>query len=87
MGLPPGKSRYRHLVAQLLLVEDDAVIRGAPRRPAQPAARRIAEASGGSLVVGRSAAGGGKVTVSLGSPGGPPETRRRHGRDRLRLRA
>ena len=29
MGLPPGKSRYRHLVAQLLLVEDDAAIRGA----------------------------------------------------------
>jgi signal transduction histidine kinase len=50
-------------------------------------ARRIAEASGGSLVVGRSASGGGKVTVSLGSPGGPPETRRRHGRNRLRLRA
>jgi signal transduction histidine kinase len=50
-------------------------------------ARRIAEASGGSLVVGRSASDGGKVTVSLGSPGGPPETRRRHGRNRLRLRA
>ena len=29
MGLPPGKSRYRHLVAQLLLVEDDATIRAA----------------------------------------------------------
>jgi len=28
-GLPPGKSRYRHVVAQLLLVEDDAAIRGA----------------------------------------------------------
>jgi signal transduction histidine kinase len=50
-------------------------------------ARRIAEASGGSLVVGRSASSGGKVTVSLGSPGGPPETGRRHGRNRLRLRA
>jgi len=50
-------------------------------------ARRIAEASAGSLVVGRSASGGGKVTVSLGSPGGPPETGRRHGRNRLRLRA
>ena len=50
-------------------------------------ARRIAEASGGSLVVGRSAAGGGKVTVSLGSPAGPPGTGRRHGRNRLRLRA
>ena len=32
MGLPPGKSRYRHLVAQLLLVEDDAAIRGAQIR-------------------------------------------------------
>jgi signal transduction histidine kinase len=50
-------------------------------------ARRIAEASGGSLVVGRSASGGGKVAVSLGSPGGPPDTGRRHGRNRLRLRA
>jgi signal transduction histidine kinase len=51
-------------------------------------ARRIAEASGGSLVVGRSASGGGKVTVSLGgAPGEPPETGRRHGRNRLRLRA
>jgi signal transduction histidine kinase len=50
-------------------------------------ARRIAEASGGSLAVGRSASGGGKVMVSLGSPGGPPETGRRHGRNRLRLRA
>jgi signal transduction histidine kinase len=50
-------------------------------------ARRIAEASGGTLVVGRSAAGGGAVTLGLGFPAGPPETGRRHGRKRLRLRA
>ena len=50
-------------------------------------ARRIAEASGGTLVVGRSAAGGGAVTLGLGSPAGPPETGRRHGRNRFRLRA
>jgi signal transduction histidine kinase len=50
-------------------------------------ARRIAEASGGTLTVGRSASGGGKVKVGLGSPARPPETRRRHGRNRLRLRA
>ena len=50
-------------------------------------ARRIAEASGGTLVVGRSASGGGAVTLGLGSPAGPPETSRRHGRNRLRLRA
>jgi signal transduction histidine kinase len=50
-------------------------------------ARRVAEASGGTLVVGRSAAGGGAVTLGLGSPAGPPETGRRHGRNRLRLRA
>ena len=49
--------------------------------------RRIAEASGGTLTVGRSASGGGKVTVGLGSPARPPETGRRHGRNRLRLRA
>jgi signal transduction histidine kinase len=45
-------------------------------------ARRIAEASGGTLVVGRSAAGGGAVTLGLGSPADPPETGRRHGRGR-----
>jgi signal transduction histidine kinase len=50
-------------------------------------ARRIAEASGGTLAVGRSAAGGGAVRLGLGSPAGPPETGRRHGRSRLRLRA
>src|SRR5579859_7477870 len=49
-------------------------------------ARRIAEASGGTLVVGRSASGGGAVTLGLGSPAGPPETGRRHGRNRLRNR-
>jgi signal transduction histidine kinase len=50
-------------------------------------ARRIAEASGGTLVVGRSASGGGALRLGLGSPAGPPETGRRHGRNRLRLRA
>jgi signal transduction histidine kinase len=50
-------------------------------------ARRIAEASGGSLIVGRSVSGGGAVTLGLGSPAGPPETPRRHGRSRIRLRA
>jgi len=50
-------------------------------------ARRIAEASGGSLVIGRSVSGGGAVTVGLGPPIDPPDTGRRHGRNRLRLRA
>ena len=50
-------------------------------------ARRIAEASGGTLIVGRSASGGGSVTLGLGSPAGPPEESRRHRRARLRLRA
>ncbi|HLK77306.1 MAG TPA: HAMP domain-containing sensor histidine kinase [Streptosporangiaceae bacterium] len=49
-------------------------------------ARRIAEASGGTLAVGRSASGGGAVRLGLGSPAGPPETGRRHGRNRLRNR-
>ena len=49
-------------------------------------ARRIAEASGGALIVGRSASGGGSVTLALGSPAGPPEEARRHRRARLRLR-
>jgi signal transduction histidine kinase len=49
-------------------------------------ARRIAEGSGGSLVTGRSASGGGAVTLGLGSPTRPPETGRKHGRRRLRLR-
>ncbi len=49
-------------------------------------ARRIAEASGGALIVGRSSSGGAAVTLGLGSPAGPPETSRRHGRSRIRLR-
>jgi signal transduction histidine kinase len=50
-------------------------------------ARRIAEASGGALIIGRSASGGGSVTLGLGSPAAPPEESRRHRRARLRLRA
>lgn len=50
-------------------------------------ARRIAEASGGTLIIGRSASGGGSVTLGLGSPAGPPEGTRRHRRPHLRLRA
>ena len=50
-------------------------------------ARRIAEASSGTLIIGRSASGGGSVTLGLGSPAGPPEEARRHRRPRLRLRA
>jgi len=49
-------------------------------------ARRIAEASGGTLILGRSASGGGSVTLGLGSPAGPPEEGRRHRRSRFRLR-
>jgi signal transduction histidine kinase len=49
-------------------------------------ARRIAEASGGTLVIGRSASGGGSVTLGLGSPAGPPEESRRHRRRQIRLR-
>jgi signal transduction histidine kinase len=43
-------------------------------------ARRIAEASGGTLTVGESASGGGSVTVGLGPLAGPPEGSRRHRR-------
>jgi signal transduction histidine kinase len=60
-------------------------------------ARRIAEASGGSLVVGQSASGGGAVTLGLGPrPGRPRRTAGTGGtgsgcgpeeRNRLRLRA
>lgn len=50
-------------------------------------ARRTAEASGGTLIIGRSASGGGSVTLGLGSPAGPPEGTRRHRRPHLRLRA
>src|SRR5262249_218577 len=39
-------------------------------------ARRIAEASGGSLMIGRSTSGGGAVTVGLGPPPRPPDGRR-----------
>ena len=47
-------------------------------------ARRIAEASGGSLTIGRSTSGGGAVTVGLGPPARPPDGRR-HRRARQRL--
>jgi signal transduction histidine kinase len=46
-------------------------------------ARRIAEASGGSVTIGRSTSGGGAVTVGLGPPARPPDGRR-HRRSRLR---
>ena len=46
-------------------------------------ARRIAEASGGNLTIGRSTSGGGAVTVGLGPPPRPPDGRR-HRRARLR---
>jgi signal transduction histidine kinase len=49
-------------------------------------ARRIAEASGGTMILGRSTSGGGSVTLGLGSPVGPPEEGRRHRRSRFRLR-
>jgi signal transduction histidine kinase len=51
-------------------------------------ARRIAEASGGTLTVGRSPTGGGSVTAGLGSPVQPQDATRRHrrARDRLHLR-
>ena len=45
-------------------------------------ARRIAEASGGTLTVGRSASGGGSVTVGLGPVTGPADGARRHRRTR-----
>jgi signal transduction histidine kinase len=43
-------------------------------------ARRIAEASGGGLTVGRSTSGGGAVTVGLGPPARPADGRRRRAR-------
>jgi signal transduction histidine kinase len=51
-------------------------------------ARRIAEASGGTLTVGRSPTGGGSVTAGLGPPVQPLDATRRHrrARDRLHLR-
>jgi signal transduction histidine kinase len=48
-------------------------------------ARRIAEASGGSLTIGRSTSGGGAVTVGLGPPVRMPDDGRRHRRVRERL--
>jgi signal transduction histidine kinase len=45
-------------------------------------ARRIAEASGGSLTVGPSASGGGAVTAGFGPPAGSAESSRRHRRVR-----
>ena len=48
-------------------------------------ARRIAEASGGTLAVGRSGSAGGAVRLGLGPPAGRPETGRKHSRNRLRL--
>jgi signal transduction histidine kinase len=48
-------------------------------------ARRIAEASGGTLTVGKSAAGGGSVTVGLGPPTGSAQQDRPHRRARPHL--
>jgi signal transduction histidine kinase len=45
-------------------------------------ARRIAESSGGTLTIGRSASGGGSVTVGLGRLAGPADGTRRHRRNR-----
>jgi signal transduction histidine kinase len=44
--------------------------------------RRIAEASGGTLTIGRSASGGGAVTVGLGAATRPVDGMRRHRRTR-----
>ncbi|HCU94003.1 MAG TPA: two-component sensor histidine kinase [Actinobacteria bacterium] len=46
---------------------------------------RIAEASGGTLTIGRSPSGGGSVTVGLGPPTRAPDGGRRHRRARERL--
>jgi len=48
-------------------------------------ARRIAEASGGTLTVGRSPTGGGSVTAGLGPPVQALDAARRHRRARDRL--
>ena len=45
-------------------------------------ARRIAESSGGTLMIGRSASGGGVVTVGLGPPNGVAERGERGGQAR-----
>lgn len=42
-------------------------------------ARRIADSSGGSLTIGRSARGGGAITLALGATAAPRESDRRHG--------
>ena len=39
-------------------------------------ARRIAEDSGGTMTIGRSASGGGSVTLGFGPPAGMPGARR-----------
>jgi signal transduction histidine kinase len=49
-------------------------------------ARRIAESSGGKLMIGRSASGGGVVTVELGPPSGAAERRHSGGKACLDLR-
>jgi signal transduction histidine kinase len=51
-------------------------------------ARRLAEASGGSMTIGRSASGGGRVTLGFGPPPGPDgrPTRRRPWRERTATR-
>jgi signal transduction histidine kinase len=48
-------------------------------------ARRIAQSASGTLTVGRSASGGGSVTLGLGPPAGPPGIGRRHRRVRAQL--
>ena len=48
-------------------------------------ARRIAEASGGILTIGRSPSGGAAVTVGLGPPARPPDGARRRRRVRARI--
>jgi len=50
-------------------------------------ARRIAESSGGALTIGRSASGGGSVTVGLGPLAGPADEARRHRHTRSGARA
>jgi len=47
-------------------------------------ARRIAEASGGSLTIGRSPRGGAAITLALGPTATPRDPARRHGMGRLR---
>jgi K+-sensing histidine kinase KdpD len=45
-------------------------------------ARRITETAGGTMTIGRSATGGGSVTLGLGHPAGRTEGGRRHRRGR-----